>query len=103
MSNLRLNAPDPESFREASNDTSHIQSDSDNSQDDLETSEALSFGWKLKDQLYFASTQWSARKTPEHEVQAAVEKQYLPIVFVPGLHMAIFCNSAAGPHRKFNC
>ena len=56
--------------------SSHRQSDSDDSQDDLEKSAE----WKFEGHLYFAACRWLAGETYEDAVRAAVDEQYLPTV-----------------------
>ena len=85
MSKFCLNTADLQSVEEASNDdaqrelkywaSSQIQSESDNSLNDLERS----IKWRLD------TTQGPAAETYENEVLTAVEEQYLAVVPVPML------------------
>ena len=60
----------------------------------------------LKNPLLFCPDGWLTDKTYGAEVQAVVEKQYLPKVSVQIQHIAMFYHSVAKPDRdvlKFNC
>ena len=106
MPNLRPNAPAPEAMGKSSHEnaprespccaaSSHEQSDSDESLEDLEKSTE----WIFQGYLFFGSDGWRTNETYEAEVRAVVEQQYLPKVPVPVQHMAIFYDSVAKPDR----
>ena len=87
VSYLCLNASDTQSIGVSSKDNARreapcgtsFQSDSEDLRDDHETSSE----WKFEGHIYFEAGRWSAEKTYEDAVQAAVEEQYLPTVPVP--------------------
>ena len=103
--NLRPNAPVPEAMEKSSHEnapresqcgaSSHEQSDSDKSPEDLEKSTE----WIFQGCLFFGSDGWRTDEAYEAEVRAVVERQYLPKVPVPVQHMAIFYDSLAKPDR----
>ena len=87
-----VNAPRESQYGAAS---SHEQSNSDESLEDLEKSTE----WIFQGYLFFGSNGWRTDETYEAEVRAVVEQQYLPKVPVPIQHMAIFYQSVAEPVR----
>ena len=66
--------------------SSHQQSDSDESPEDLEKSTA----WIFQGSLFFGSDGWRTDEAYEAKVWAVVEQQYLPKVPVQVQHMTIF-------------
>ena len=84
--NLEPNAPVPESMGKSSHNnaplesqcsaSSHKQSDSDDSLEDLKKSTE----WIFQGSLFFGSNGWCTGETYEADVQAVVEQQYLPKV-----------------------
>ena len=103
-SNLCPNASDPQSIGVSSKDNfrrespcgTSSQSDSEVLPDDQETSSE----WKFEGHIYFSACRWSAGKTYEDTVRAAVEEQYLPTIPVPVYRKEFFYNSAAEPDRE---
>ena len=102
--NLRPNAPVPQAMGKSSHEnaresqcgaSSHEQSDSDESPEDLEKSTE----WIFHGYLFFGSDGWRTDEAYEAEVRAVVEQQYLPKVPVPVQQMAIFYHSVAKPDR----
>ena len=107
VSNLCPNASDPQSIGVSSKDIFNVnppvahhlsssQLDSEVLQDDQETSSE----WKFEGHIYFSACRWSAGKTYEDTVRAAVEEQYLPTIPVPVYRKEFFYNSAAEPDRE---
>ena len=70
--------------------SSHEQSDSDESPEDLEESTE----WNFQGYLFFSSDGWCTDEIYEAKVLALVEQQYLPKVPVPVQRMTIFYHSA---------
>ena len=103
--NLRPNDPVPESMGISSNDnasresqrcaSSHEQSESDESLEDLEKSTE----WIFQGYLFFGSDGWHTDEAYEAQVLAVVEQQYFSKVLVPVQHIAIFYDSVAKPDR----
>ena len=77
--------------------SSHRQSDSYDSLDDLENSAE----WKFEGYLYFTGCRWSAGETYEDALRAAVEEQYLLTVPVPVHHLKMF--TIRRPNPIGNC
>ena len=76
--------------------SSHCQSDSDDSLDDLETSTE----WKFERHLYFAAGRWFAGKTHEDAVRSAVEEHCITNCSCSAHQKENFYNSTAEPDRK---
>ena len=109
--NLRPNAPVPKSMGKSSHynaprgsqcgTSSHKQSNSDESPEDLEKSTE----WIFQGYLFFGSDGWRTDETYEAEVRAVVEKQYLPKVPVPDSRSSTWHNflsfSGRTRHRYF--
>ena len=101
--NLRPNAPVPEAMGKSSHEnalcgaSSHEQSYSDESPEDLE----ISTEWIFEGYLFFGSDGWRTDEAYEAEVRAVVEQQYLPKVPVPIQHMAIFIIQWPNPTKMF--
>ena len=91
---LRINAQQEFYFCTSS---SHCQSASDDSLDDLETSTE----WKFERHLYFADGRWFAGKTHEDAVRSAVEEQYcITNCSCSAYQKEKFYYSTAEPDRK---
>ena len=73
--------------------SSHEQSDSDESPEDLEKSTK----WIFQGYLFFGSDGWLTDETYEAEVRAVVEQQYIPKAPVPIQHMTIFITQWPNP------
>ena len=60
----------------------------------------MSTEWQFDRHIYFEAGCWTAVKTYEDTVLAAVKEQYLPTVPVPVHSMEIVYNLAAEPDRE---